>query len=275
MILFDQVLNNNTSGSGDIVNQVQEALLDQMKSKRLIRLQDLYSGFQQLRSRFPQFGILFHFLKSFDEAFRGKFEIEYPEIRSFIIDYRGQWANVQQNVIKQFCDEVDLTGKTVLLHSNSSTIHHLFEQAVVQIQTPSVYQTLSSPANEGLIQAKALSKMGFDIRLFHEDALSKYISYVDLVILGADLILDDLFLNKIGSFSIALLCRYFGKPVYVIADRRKKFTANDFSAGELALIHNERTKPLYEIANENPEGIQIFNEYFEFTPLNLVEKLFL
>ncbi len=275
MILFDQVLNDNTSGSGDIVNQVQEALLDQMKNDRLICLQDLQSGFQQLRSRFPQFGVLFHFLKSFDEAFRGKLEIKYPEIRSFIIDYRGRWANVQQNVIKQFCDEVDLTGKTVLLHSNSSTIHHLFEQAVVQIQTPSVYQTLSSPANEGLIQAKALAKMGFDVRLFHEDALSKYISFVDLVILGADLILDDLFLNKIGSFSIALLCRYFGKPVYVIADRRKKFTANDFSAGELVLIHNERTKPLYEIINEDLEGIQILNEYFEFTPLNLVEKLFL
>ncbi len=275
MMIFDQVLNDNTSGSGDIVIQVQETLLDQMKSNRLISLQDLHSGFQQLRSRFPQFGILIHFLKSFDEAFRGKLEIKYPELRSFITGYRGRWANVQQNVIKQFCDEVDLAGKTVLLHSNSSTIHHLFEQTVVQIQAPSVYQTLSSPANEGLIQAKALSKMGFNVRLFHEDALSKYISYIDLAILGADLILDDLFLNKIGSFPIALLCQYFGKPVYVIADRRKKFTANDFSAGELALINNEQMKPLYEITNENPEGIQVLNEYFEFTTLNLVEKLFL
>ena len=273
--IFDRVINDNVSGSGAIVEQVQDALFEQLKSEKSVQLQNLYPELQRLRTHFPQFGVLFHFLKSFDEAFSGQPEISYPELRNFITEYRRRWADVQQNAIMDFYNEVNLAGKTVLLHSNSSTVHQLFKRFNYDLRKPVIYQTLSSPANEGLNQAKTLSTMGFDVSLFHEDALSKYISQIDLAILGADLILDDLLLNKIGSFPIALLCKHFNKPVYVIADRRKKFSARDLSVKELALFKNEQPKPADEITTEDIADIQILNEYFEFTPLNLVKKLFL
>ncbi len=271
--IFDHIIYDNVSGSGTIVAQIQETLLKLADSEKNIRLQKLNTEFKKLRNHFPQFGVLFHFLKSFDEAFHGQPEIDFPELRKFIIGYRRRWAHVQQNAIRDFCNEVDLAGKTILLHSNSSTIHQLFEQDFKQ--KPTIFQTLSSPANEGLMQATFLSKKGYQVTLFHEDALSKYLSGIDMAVLGADLILDDVFLNKIGSFPIALLCKHFNKPVYVIADRRKKVNPKEISEADLQLLTHEKPKPAHEITTENNAGIQILNEYFEFTPINLVKKLFL
>ncbi len=271
--IFNHVISDNVSGSGSIVNQLQEALLRLATGGEPINLQALYTELKQFREHFPQFGILVHFLKSFDDTFHGHAEIKNDNLVNFVLNYREKWDNVQKKVIQSFCDEVGLSGKTVLLHSNSSTIHQLFKNNFTQ--NPLIYQTLSSPANEGIIQAKVLSKMGFKVQLFHEDALSKYISHIDFAILGADLILNDIFLNKIGSFSIALLCNYFNKSVYVLADRRKKLEMKEISREDLQLFKHEQPKPANEITVENIEGVRVLNEYFEFIPLNLIDKVFL
>jgi translation initiation factor 2B subunit (eIF-2B alpha/beta/delta family) len=273
--LFEEVLRDNVSGSGTIVSKVQDALINHLKENQEMDFDLLHDELQTIKMQFPQFGVLFHFLKTFEDAFSENERLQFTEVKGFIDQYRKQWDSVQELAINRFLETVDLADKSVLLHSNSSAVNQIFEKRVHKPCKPEIFQTLSSPANEGVDQAKKLSALGYHVRLFHEDALSKYLDKIDLAILGADLILDDEFLNKIGSFPITLLCNYFGKPVYVIADRRKKFSSHDLSEYELALFRNEQPKPACEVTTEEIPNTRILNEYFEFTPLHLVERLFL
>lgn len=273
-LLFEDVIRDNVSGSGAIVRKVQQRLIDFFHDKKVMTYAALNRDIQSLKTEFPQFGLLFHFLKAFEKTFSTSSQVEYAEVQRFVEQYRNQWNNVQHLAIRHLLESVNLEGKNILLHSNSSTVQQLFKSMSTGVQKPAIYQTLSSPANEGLVQAKSLKALGFKITLFHEDALSKYVNKMDMAILGADLILDDRFLNKIGSFGLVLLCRYFKKPVYVIADRRKKYATHELSENERALFEVEPPKPAEEIIGQKIPGIKVLNEYFEFVPLNLVEALF-
>lgn len=273
-LLFEDLIRDNVSGSGTIVSKVQARLIDFFKDKKVMTFAALNRDIQSLKKQFPQFGLLFHFLKAFEEAFSTDSQIEYAEVQRFVEKYRNQWNDIQQLAIQRLLESVNLEGKNILLHSNSSTVQQLFKSMATGVQKPVIYQTLSSPANEGLVQAQSLNALGFEITLFHEDALSKYVNEIDMAILGADLILDDRFLNKIGSFGLVMLCRYFKKPVYVIADRRKKYATHELSENERALFEYEPPKPAEEIVGQKIPGIKVLNEYFEFVPLNLVDALF-
>ena len=117
--------------------------------------------------------------------------------------------------------------------------------------------------------------MGFNTNLVHEDALSNFIGKIDMAILGADLILDNRFLNKTGSFPIVLLFNYFKKPVFVLAERRKKISINNIQHHQLQKLTIETEKPAPELFADSDKGIAIHNLYFEFTPLSLVKNVFL
>ena len=142
------------------------------------------------------------------------------------------------------------------------------EKLSEQNAKPVLWQTLSSPANEGKIQAEKISASGFDVHLFHEDLLSKFIQQIDLAVFGADFVSDTFFINKAGTFSLSLMMQHFHKPVYVLAETRKFFPEK-----EVINILNEAHKPPQEIASEVNE-IQVHNYYFEAIPLALVTKVF-
>jgi translation initiation factor 2B subunit (eIF-2B alpha/beta/delta family) len=96
-----------------------------------------------------------------------------------------------------------------------------------------------------------------------------------MAILGADLILEDRFLNKSGSFPIALMFEHAGLPVYLLADERKLFQEDDISTDILRRIENESNKPLSDFGIALDKRLTIHNHYFEYTPLSLVNQLFL
>ncbi len=87
----------------------------------------------------------------------------------------------------------------------------------------------------------------------------------DLALLGADSILDNgNIINKSGSLPLAVLCRYFNIPLYVLADKTKYSSFSKFS-------------PLQKSEDEvwlgKPDNVEVTNIYFEELSRELITEV--
>lgn len=264
------LLKDNFSGSGTLLLKTQEILLLAGKSEEQIESDDLLNQLEQLKDYFPQFALLHHFVNDVKIFVWQHSHILGSQLTLFIENYQKQWQNAQQKANEKLLNTLSLTGKNILLHSNSSALQSLFNALAKRKKFPTVWQTVSSPVNEGILQAKVLKNIGFEVHLFHEDAISKFLRDIDIAIFGADVVTDHLFINKIGTYPLSLIMKQENKPVYVLSEIRKRMIGNNISWCE---ILTETPKPAKEII-ENPDGFIVHNYYFEATPLSLIKQVF-
>lgn len=163
----------------------------------------------------------------------------------------------------QRLDEV----KTIFSHSHSSTIHTVFKHIAGKNTSFSFVQTVAWPAREGVTMAKMLAALNYPVELIADAGIAEALQQVDMVLLGADSIRDNRFVNKQGSLAICLLAKQFGKPVYLIADSSK-------------LDRSETPKEIQrqnprELMEEEIDSITVNNRYFEPVPLSLVTGILL
>lgn len=95
---------------------------------------------------------------------------------------------------------------------------------------------------------------------------------VNKVIVGADRIVRDAVINKIGTFTIAVLAKEHGLPFYVAAPK-STFDLTRTSAN--VVIEERRPEEITRIATQRiaPEGIEVFNPAFDITPLKYVTAI--
>jgi len=95
---------------------------------------------------------------------------------------------------------------------------------------------------------------------------------VNMVIVGADRILKDAVVNKIGTFTVAVLAREHKIPFYVAAPK----STFDMSKTSAEVVIEERKPEEVTIMGGNriaPEGIDVFNPAFDVTPLDYVTAI--
>ncbi len=271
--LFSDVLEDNLSGSGDVLRKVQQELLG-VPPDTSFETATILGLLQQVEAQFPHFALLFHFIRFLRNTLKDKVVVTGKELSGRVEDYVLHWENAQQQAAENLIRTVSLEQKQILLHSNSSAIHRLFSLLSERRIFPVVWQTVSSPAGEGVKQAERLHRMGFQVHLFHEDAVSKFMDRLDLAVFGADLLWAEGFLNKTGSYPLALMCRRFGKPVYVLAESRKKVDAAQTGKERFEQFLQEDLKPPVELV-AGQTALQVHNYYFEAVPLSLVSRVFM
>lgn len=153
---------------------------------------------------------------------------------------------------------------TLLTHSRSSQVLALFRLLVQRNHAFSVICTQSGPGNEGFTLARELDELGVPVTLITDAQIGLFVPKADLVLCGCDSWLaDGHFLNKSGSYPLALVAKDQGKPCWVLADSFKDSTAR----------HDEVA--LEEMASAElgaPTGKQITtrNVYFEPVPVRLI-----
>lgn len=180
--------------------------------------------------------------------------------------YIKTWVSVNDRIAVNTLKNIDFTDKTVLLHSNSSTVRHLFNYIRTQSMPVEVIQTESRPKCEGRVQADYISSLGFKVTYIIDAAAIKYLSKVDFVLMGCDSVYPDYFINKVGTEAIAIGCKIFKIPFYVITDSRK-ISSTDY-------IRPENKKPISEIiSGASAHKFNIENYYFESTPNDYITKL--
>ena len=95
---------------------------------------------------------------------------------------------------------------------------------------------------------------------------------VDKVVVGADRIVRDAVLNKIGTYNVAVLASEHGIPFYVAAPTS---TMDQSHTSEEAIIEERNPNEVTNVLSERiaPEGIKVLNPAFDTTPLEYVDAV--
>ena len=95
---------------------------------------------------------------------------------------------------------------------------------------------------------------------------------VDKVVVGADRIVRDAVLNKIGTYNVAVLAFEHGIPFYVAAPMS---TMDQSRTSEDAVIEERSPDEVTNVGCERiaPEGVKVLNPAFDITPLEYVDAV--
>ena len=95
---------------------------------------------------------------------------------------------------------------------------------------------------------------------------------VDKVIVGSDRIVQDGVVNKIGTYSVAVLAREHGIPFYVAAPKSTFDLAHKSSD---VIIEERKPEEVTHIGSQQiaPDGVQVMNPAFDITPLKYVSAI--
>ncbi|MEM3839698.1 MAG: S-methyl-5-thioribose-1-phosphate isomerase [Candidatus Bathyarchaeia archaeon] len=171
-------------------------------------------------------------------------------------------------------------GDTLLTHCNAgalATVDYgtalgVIRAAVEQGKRVRVIATETRPKLQGArLTAYELKRDGIPVTLI-SDTMVGYVMYkrmVDKVIVGADRIVRDAVINKIGTYQIAVLAKEHGIPFYVAAPKSTfdlahtaaDITIEERSPEEVTCIGSERIAP---------EGVPALNPAFDITPIKYV-----
>ncbi len=277
---INKIIANNRSGSVRILNSTMNAVIDYVHENQDLRIGFLIEKLNELFSEQSNFVVLFHFINQFFlEISREKEKKEFDKVsgfhvESFIRGYQNYWKNSEKAMAESIMKDIDVQRKTILMHSNSSTIHAVFKYFAKKGIQARIFQTQSAPANEGEDQATFLMKTGHDVTFITEAAVNRNIGEIDMAILGSDGIYNKNFVNKTGSMILALLFQFYQKPVYVVSDSRKVIDDEKIPASIREKFWSEPNRTADEIWKNAPKNVNIRNHYFEKIPNSLVSSLF-
>ena len=119
------------------------------------------------------------------------------------------------------------------------------------------------PALEGRRLAEVLAALDVPVTCYSDAALGNALAGADAVLVGADAVTPDWFLNKVGTRMLAAAAAQAGVPVYVVASRDKFLPA---TAGARLRISEGAAA---EIWDTPARQVTVRNPYFESTPADL------
>ncbi len=139
----------------------------------------------------------------------------------------------------------------------------------------SVIATETRPKLQGArLTSYELQRDGIPVTLITDSMVGHVMSkqLIDKVVVGADRIVRDAVINKIGTFTIAVLAHEHGVPFYVAAPRStfdptctsKDVVIEERNSTEVTHFHSKRVAP---------RGVKALNPAFDVTPMKYVSAI--
>ncbi|OGJ12691.1 hypothetical protein A3K62_01160 [Candidatus Pacearchaeota archaeon RBG_16_35_8] len=179
--------------------------------------------------------------------------------------------DLAQNVINKEIVKLIKNKDVIFTHCHSTNVSKALIYAKRKGKKFEVYNTETRPLMQGRRTAKELMKSGIKVTMFTDSAAAMAIernnkkdkTYANKILIGADALLNQGIINKIGSGMIAELAFIHKIPLYIVADSWK-FT------NKKVPIENRK---LNEIWDKAPKNIKIQNPAFEFVPKKYITKI--
>ncbi|MDO8623029.1 MAG: hypothetical protein Q7R52_02190 [archaeon] len=176
-----------------------------------------------------------------------------------------------QKKINEFVFKIIKNGDIIFTHCHSTNVVNALIYAKKHGKKFQIYNSETRPLFQGRTTAKELKKAGIKVTMFVDSAIAGAIEktnkddkfYSTKIFLGADALLKNGIINKIGSGMVAELANNHKIPVYIIADSWK-FTKRKIPIEE---------RKLNEVWDNAPKGIKIENPSFEFVPKKHVSNI--
>ncbi len=248
-----EIIEDNKSGSSELTEKIARLLLNKTLSNLSIS-----EDIEALISHLTEFASVQNLLMNIRS-------LKKEEQLLYLQEFLNKSINKIQKIYENLKPKLSSDSSIVTI-SNSRTIAEVLKLAVIDFSNLSIIISESRPVNEGVLMAEYLADIGADVTLITEAQLATYIERCGFTLIGADKILkNDSVINKVGSRLIAILSKYFSKPLYVIADKSKFVEQYEFT-------QNEHRKT--EIYNGENRKIKVApNFYFERIEQNLITEI--
>jgi methylthioribose-1-phosphate isomerase len=124
------------------------------------------------------------------------------------------------------------------------------------------------------LTAYELRRDGIPVTLITDNMAAYVMSkgIVDKVIVGADRIVQDAVINKIGTFSVAVLAHEHGIPFYVAAPK-STFDLQHKASDVIIEERNPEEVTCIGSLRIAPDGVNVMNPAFDITPLKYVSAI--
>ena len=174
-------------------------------------------------------------------------------------------------------------GDTILTHCNAgrlATVDYGTALAVIRVAWEEgkkirVIASETRPKLQGArLTAYELMRDGIPVTLITDNMVG-YVMYkglVDKIIVGADRIVRDAVINKIGTYTVAVLAREHNIPFYVAAP----LSTFDLNISAKDVVIEERDpKEVTQIKSIRiaPLGVNVLNPAFDITPIKYVDAI--
>jgi methylthioribose-1-phosphate isomerase len=174
-------------------------------------------------------------------------------------------------------------GDTILTHCNAgelATVEYgtalgVIRAAWEQGKKIKVIVDETRPLLQGArLTAYELERDGIPVTLITDSMAGHVMSkgLVDKVIVGSDRIVQDGVVNKIGTYSLAVLAHEHGIPFYVAAP---KSTFDLVHKAADVIIEERKPEEVTHIGSQQiaPDGVNVMNPAFDITPLKYVSAI--
>ncbi len=254
---LENILSDNISGSSEILLKINNLLKKNCRNRSFIE-----DSIKKFKKHFSHFSAIKYYLDRIEKLVALKDE---KAFYAFINNFEEEENNLYKKIFNNALPYLKNIN-TVLTLSNSNTLYYFFKLWKAQNKKLKIIVCESRPMFEGRILTKNLLKEKIKVQLITEAEASIYIPKVDAVIIGADSVLEDRnVVNKTGSNALAIICKYYKKPFFVVAAKSKFIRKKSF------------TSPPYnsnEIWKFNARNLTVENYYFELVGKKLITKMF-
>jgi len=174
-------------------------------------------------------------------------------------------------------------GDTILTHCNAgelATVEYGTALGVIRAaweegKKISVIADETRPLLQGArLTAYELMRDGIPVTLITDNMAGYVMSkgLVDKLIVGSDRIVQDGIVNKIGTYSVAVLAHEHGIPFYVAAPKSTFDLAHKASD---VVIEERKPEEVTHIGSVQiaPDGVKVMNPAFDITPLKYVSAI--
>ena len=248
------LFNNKTAGSSGLLIKLNKIMKEERGNKEY-----MFLLIKESKKHFKDFSIIQNYLSEIEKEFNN------GEALSKIIDYYEDYENNVNSKIFANGREYFLNASKILTLSNSLTIANFLIRLYSVNRKLEVIVTESRPMNEGRILAKKLLKSNIPVEFITDFSAASYIQTADAAIIGADKILSNgNIVNKTGSRTLAILCKHYNKPFYVIATQNKLTSDAEYLP---------EARDAAEVWRFTDQKLKVSNYYFEEVERDLITRV--
>lgn len=241
-----KIISDKTSGSSEILNKLNRFFLNNVSGKDCIKESAI-----KIRKELSHFSVIINYLNKVDKFLNSN---DINRLRNFFISFENKEAVMLNRIFENIYTKLP-KANIILTISKSGTLIEVFRLWFEKNKKLKIVVSESRPASEGKLMAKSLLKYGIPVELISDAMTGTYVEKVDAVIIGADTVLKNgNVINKTGSLHLAILCRYYKKPFFVLAGKSK------YKNNTRTFIKEESPRLLW---NYNHPNLKVTNIPFE------------
>ncbi len=262
---FHDLATDNTSGATELVHKLLALCENCAIGYCFDELREGFALLEESQKSMPSLHAVLHILKSefLPRLLEGE---ETADAIAYLSSLEKILIESGAAIAERFAASISVPIRCVTM-SRSSTVLASLRLLRERERLAQVFVLEARPMLEGHLTIRDLDSSGIPATLMTDAAMAVALSQVDMAIVGADSIsADGYLLNKTGTLPLAMCCKEFGVPLYVLCDSLK------FSPQLREDILVEQRPPEELLVRKAKDGFSVWNRYFEWIPVEYVKE---